>query len=110
MRTGLLMVPPTLWLRHFDSVGVYHGLYMGTFYRDKTRYFNGRCLVLCAYEHTFARERCFDVIMISVDASHEIPQEFAKHCKTLERRDPTLLFYLPECNKPYFDYRGEHAE
>lgn len=83
---------------------------MGTFYKDKTRYFDGKCLVLCGYEHTWARERTFDVIMISVDASDEIHHEFLSHCKILERREPTLLFYLPECNKPDFDYRGDNAE
>lgn len=83
---------------------------MGTFYKDKTRYFDGKCLVLCGYEHTWARERTFDVIMISVDASDEIHHEFLRHCKILELREPTLLFYLPECAKPEFDYRGDNAE
>lgn len=109
MRTFLLMVPPTAWLRHFGAVGVYLWNIMGTFYRDKRREFNGKCLVLCVFEYTWARERAQDTLMISVDCSDEIPQEFAKHCKILEKKDPTLISYIPECNKPAFDYRSVHA-
>lgn len=109
MRTFMLMVPSLAWLRHFGAREVYLWDIMGTFYRDKRREFNGRCLVLCVFEYTWARERAQDTIMISVDCSDQIMGEFAKHCKILEKKDPALLFYIPECNKPTFDYRSVHA-
>lgn len=78
---------------------------MGTFYRDKTREFKNKCLVLCEYLHWFKGEELRDVIMISVDCSHDILNEFAKHCKILERRNTKLISYLPECGTATFDYR-----
>ncbi len=82
---------------------------MGTFYRDKTREFNNKCLVLCEYLYWFKGEQCHDVIMISVDCSRDILSEFAKHCKILERKNPKLICYLPECGTSTFDYRVKHG-
>jgi hypothetical protein len=81
---------------------------MGTFYRDRTREFKKKCLVLCEYLHRVKGEQVHDVIMISVDCDDEIHAEFNKHCKILDRRNVEFLAYLPECNEPHFDYRVDY--
>jgi hypothetical protein len=78
---------------------------MGIYYKDRTRPFHGRVRVLCGYEHTHKLEREFDVIMITVNHSDEIIDEFKKHAKILDRINPVLKLYLPENRQPTFDAR-----
>lgn len=82
---------------------------MAIFYKQNPRTFDKYQLVLIAYTYVVAFKKMWDTIMISADTHTDIPFIFDEQMKYLKRRNPEIVWYLPESNKATFK-RPDHGE
>lgn len=82
---------------------------MGIYYKENPRTFDKAHLVLIGFTYVCCLKRMFDTIMISVDSHDEIIDMFNFLMKNQRKKDPMIVWYLPECGKPHFKAEAVHA-